>query len=179
MLFRSASRLAAYLHARDSGSTASIDAATGLYDVQGLAHFARELGRRAYHHRAPLACIALSPDVAGEREGLDAAEQLRVVAEVLVAHGRRSDALGRLGASEFAVIAPGTDAEGAVGLVQRMTRALQGAAANTGLSLSLRAGYDAVANVRYAPFAPEHLLARAVQALRKARISGEWIAVAE
>src|SRR3989440_10766435 len=134
---------------------------TGLYTLRGLALRAQELTLQAFHHAASLACVALAPD----------AGAVDLVAGVLRAMGRRSDAIGRVGPGEFAVVAPGTDRAGAVLLAERVACAVQ-AAARDGELPGLRAGYDAVANARYAPIEPKNLLGRATSALRVAKTDG-------
>ena len=133
--------------------------ATGLYTLRGLALRAQELTLQAFHHAASLACLAIA--------ALDA----ELLAGVLRAVGRRSDAIGHVGPGEFAVVAPGTDCAGAVHLAQRLARALQAVAPKrkVGGLLGLRAGYDAVTNARYTPIEPKNLLGRATSALRVAK----------
>jgi len=135
------------------------DEQSGLYDLRGLAHRAREVTLQAFHHRAGLACVAFAP----------AAQERDQFAHVLATGGRQSDAIGRLGAAEFAVVAAAIDSEGAVKLAERLAR-LDPAA-------SLRAGYVAVGNVRYTPLEPQNLLAHARSALRLAQAehAGAWI----
>jgi len=135
------------------------DAGSGLYDVRGLAHRARELTLQAFHHHAGLACVALAP-------ATDAEEPF---ARALASGGRQSDAIGRTGSAEFAVVAPGTDRGGAVKLAERFARLAPGVA--------LRAGYVAVGNVRYTPLEPKNMLAHARRALRVAQAehAGAWI----
>src|SRR5712691_8017405 len=153
---------------------ASIADATGFYTVRGLALRAQELTLQAFHHAQPLACVALAPVTT---DGLNAAA-VDLLGEVLLGTGRRSDAIGRVGRGEFAVIAPGTDGRGAVLLAERLAR---GVKTLTGGSESgtpgLRAGYDAVGNARYTPIEPKNLLARATTALRAAKGQGgpNWI----
>src|SRR5438552_2233980 len=92
--------------------------------------------------------------------------------------GRQSDAFGRIGPNEFAIIAPGSDAQGAMTLAARLLEAVEGVTGEPGdpaPRVRLHAGYDAVPNARYAPLGPEDLLARAVRALRRARASGASI----
>src|SRR5207245_2705744 len=103
-----AAKLARRLLARDATAGAAVDPATGLYDVQGLARCARDLTRRAFNHRAPLACVVLAPEVT-DADPDDAAATLVMarVAKALKASGRQSDAFGRIGPNEFASIAPG------------------------------------------------------------------------
>jgi len=129
---------------------------TGLYTLRGLALRAQELTLQAFHHAASLACVAFA--------GVDS----ELLGRVLRAGGRRSDAIGRVGPGEFAVVAPGTDHAGAVLLAERVAQAVQAGARDGGLP-ALRAGYDAVANARYTPIEPKNLLGRATSALRIAK----------
>src|SRR2546425_10842243 len=97
------------------------------------------------------------------------------VAKALKASGRQSDAFGRIGPNEFAIIAPGSDAQGAMTLAARLLQAAEGVTGQPGHPaprMRLHAGYDAVSNARYAPLGPEDLLARAVRALRRGRAAG-------
>ena len=155
----------------------SIADATGFYTVRGLALRAQELTLQAFHHAQPLACVALAPVTA---DGQNAAA-VDLLAEVLRGTARRSDAIGRLGPGEFAVIAPGTDRAGAVLLAERLARGVKvlvGGGVEGGTSgPGLRAGYDAVGNARYTPIEPKNLLARATTALRAAEGQGgpNWI----
>ena len=149
----------------------SIADATGFYTVRGLALRAHELTLQAFHHAQPLACIAVAPVTADGQDGA----AVELLAHVLRTTGRRSDAIGRLGSGEFAVIAPGTDRPGAVQLAERLARAVTTAAGTRGPGL--RVGYDAVGNARYTPIEPKNLLARATTALRAAKGQGapNWI----
>jgi PleD family two-component response regulator len=151
---------------------ASVADASGFYTVRGLALRAQELTLQAFHHAEPLACVALAP-VTFDGRNAGAVDRL---AEVLRATGRRSDAIGRVGPGEFAVIAPGTDRAGAVLLAGRVARAVSGASGESARG-GLRAGYDAVGNARYTPIEPKNLLARATTALRAAKGQGgpNWI----
>src|SRR6266704_3586873 len=108
-------------------------------------------------------CVTFAPALEGE----PSVELLQVVGRTFHAGGRRSDAIGRVGQGEFAVVAPGTDAVGAVKLAERFRRAMP--------TPELRAGYDAVGNVRYTPVEPKDLLARAARALQLAKAEGKWI----
>src|SRR6266850_3380052 len=149
----------------------SVADSSGFYTVRGLALRAQELTLQAFHHAQPLACVALAP-VTFDGRNAGAVDRL---AEVLRATGRRSDAIGRVGPGEFAVIAPGTDRAGAVLLAERVARAVSSAPGESGPGL--RAGYDAVGNARYTPIEPKNLLARATTALRAAKGQGgpNWI----
>ncbi|OLB58298.1 MAG: hypothetical protein AUI13_07110 [Gemmatimonadetes bacterium 13_2_20CM_2_69_23] len=156
---------------RAQGGQAVQDEA-GLYTTRGLALRAQELTLQAFHHGAALACVALAPVGDGTADGAGA---VQLVARVLCASGRRSDAIGRIGPSEFAVVAPGTDGAGAVMLAQRVAKAVR--AASGAEPPALRAGYDAVGNTRYTPVEPKNLLARATSALRiaKGEAGANWI----
>jgi len=152
----------------------SVADASGFYTVRGLALRAHELTLQAFHHAQPLACVALAPVTVDGQNG----DAVNLLGRVLRATGRRSDAIGRVGPGEFAVIAPGTDRAGAVLLAERLARAVTTAAGGGSTSApGLRAGYDAVGNARYTPIEPKNLLARATTALRAAKGLGgpNWI----
>ena len=152
----------------------SVADASGFYTVRGLALRAHELTLQAFHHAQPLACVAVAPVTVDGQNG----DAVSLLGRVLRATGRRSDAIGRVGPGEFAVIAPGTDRAGAVLLAERLARAVTTAAGGDSTSApGLRAGYDAVGNARYTPIEPKNLLARATTALRAAKGLGgpDWI----
>ncbi|MBI4421407.1 MAG: response regulator [Gemmatimonadetes bacterium] len=154
-----------------------IDPVTGLYNRQGLVRRARELGAQAFRHHDALACVALSLELEPtEPHGLPPEDVLRPAVmqcgKALQSTGRPSDPVGRLAVTEFAVLAPATDATGAAKMAERLCRALRGAAQQTNLPRAARrvtAGYEAVANLGYSPMDPMELLARATAALRTAR----------
>src|SRR5207247_2396224 len=143
--------------------TEAVQDDAGLYTTRGLALRAQELTLQAFHHGAALACVALASIPTSDGDG---AAGVQLLARVLRASGRRSDAIGRIGPGEFAVVAPGTDGVGAVMLAQRVARALRAASGDA--APPLRAGYDAVGNTRYTPVEPKPLLARATRAPRLA-----------
>ena len=123
--------------------------------------------------------MVLAPEVVdGAADDAAVAQVLTRVAKALKTSGRQSDAFGRIGPNEFAIIAPGSDAQGAMTLAARLLQAVEGGTGEPGdpaPRVRLHAGYDAVPNARYAPLGPEDLLARAVRALRRARASGASI----
>jgi GGDEF domain-containing protein len=88
------------------------------------------------------------------------------VAQSMFNAGRRSDVRGQIGVTEFAVLAPGTDAMGAQGLAQRIAFAARESAERQGLEARVRVGYDAISNLGYEPLDPVALLQRARTALR-------------
>ena len=101
-----------------------VDEETGLYNARGLARRAREIGGEAIRRNDALACVAFSTEQEAAGAEIDSAESNRVVAETVsrVCHcsARLSDAIGRVGPNEFAIIAPGTTEEGAEHIVARL-----------------------------------------------------------
>jgi diguanylate cyclase (GGDEF)-like protein len=177
-------KVGAYVRAKLDADRARVegllDPITGLYNRQGLARRARELGSQAFREHGPLACLALALDVESAAEPAPA-EQVRVgpatavvrCVQALKSSARLSDVIGRLGAMEFAVLAPGTDDSGARRLAERLAGTLQGNA-DTQPPLRVRCGYEAVANLGYAPIEPVELLVRASAALRTGKVEGGW-----
>jgi diguanylate cyclase (GGDEF)-like protein len=169
----------AYVHAKREADRSRIegliDPQTGIYNRQGLARRARELGSAAVRNHSALACVvlALDLDTAGFTAGEEADGALGRGVHTLQSTARRSDVMGRLGPTEFAVLAPGTDASGARRLAERLASSLQVAMARapaTGLApLGVRFGYEAASNLGYAPVEPVELLVRASTALRTGR----------
>src|SRR5438067_10864696 len=112
-------KIGAYVHAKLDADRARteglLDAATGLYNRQGLARRARELGSQAFRDHGPLACVVLVVDL--EPQDLAPGQQGSGIVgrcvQALKASARLSDVIGRLSPTEFAVLAPGTDAAGA------------------------------------------------------------------
>src|SRR5882672_5936895 len=100
-----------------------VDDVTGLYSTHGLARRAGELILQAARHNASVACVAVAPDRAspeGAEAGADGLDALRAVARLLEASGRRSDAIGRIGPAQFAVVAAGVNRVGARQLAKRL-----------------------------------------------------------
>jgi diguanylate cyclase (GGDEF)-like protein len=153
-----------------------LDPATGLYNARGLARRAREIGADAARRRDALACIAFAPDAATstlserrlEELGSRVAEHLGAV---IRRTGRGSDAIGRLGQAEFAIIAPATEASGAERLAQRVREMLEAApfdADGDNTSVRVRAGYCAVPDFAESSVDVVEMLVRAAGALRQA-----------
>jgi diguanylate cyclase (GGDEF)-like protein len=161
----------------DLRSHSLLDELTGLYNMKGLARRAREIGAEVFRRRTSLACLAFAPS----REMLDESEQYggpmstRVVQHlgaVCRDIGRISDAFGRLGPVEFAVVAPTTDNDGAEKLVDRLTQALEErplSLRGTERPLRIRAGYCAVANYADSPIDAVDMLVRATSVLHQLR----------
>jgi PleD family two-component response regulator len=149
-----------------------LDDSTGLYNVRGLARRAREMGAEASRRHSALACVAVTA-VAGE-EGADELDPR--VAEELGDLCRRtarcSDAVGRLGRSDFAILAPATDDAGAVRLAERLREGAAISVFSSSESIGnyeLRAGYCAYQDFSKSPVDAVELLLRAATALRHVR----------
>jgi PleD family two-component response regulator len=157
---------------RDQGL---LDVDTGLYNAQGLLRRISEIGAVAVRHKRPLACVVLSPEADPELAGRSAAvaqtagwspNSVRALAAALTAAGRASDTIGRLSATEFVIVAPDTDAEGVIGLAERIRSAMETAEQAPDRPMNLRIGCYAVPNFRDASIAPTEMLIRAAEALR-------------
>jgi PleD family two-component response regulator len=158
-----------------------LDSGTGLYNMRGLARRAREIGSDAIRRREALACVVFAPE--GELETSDeetpGEELVRMsdqVGAVFRQVGRMSDAIGRLGPTEFAVIAPATGADGAVRLVNRLGGAVEATripVRGGERSVRVKAGYCAVPDFAESPVDAVELLLRATTALRDLRSGGE------
>jgi DNA-binding response OmpR family regulator len=149
-------QLDAYLQAKRHVDSAFaqglIDRATALHSPMGLVRRARELGALMTRTHGSLACIVF----ALETEHASAA-----IAHVVAQNTRTSDVVGTLEPTTVTVLAPATDRVGAAKLAERVGGTLRDPA--------LRVGYDAVANLTYAPMDPVELLARARAAVRHGR----------
>src|SRR5438128_1554330 len=184
-------KLGAYVRAKLDADRARaeglLDSATGLYNRQGLARRARELGSQAFRDHGPLACVVLVVDL--EPQDLAPGQQGSGIVgrcvQAIKASARLSDVIGRLSPTEFAVLAPGTDAVGARRLAERLASSVStpnttGEPATAGSTVTpsprVRCGYEAVANVGYAPIEPVDLLVRAAAAVRTGKTdSGSWL----
>jgi DNA-binding NarL/FixJ family response regulator len=156
--------LEAHIRAKRSIDTAlaenALDPAGALHGRAVLARRARELGGLMARKHGGLACLVLATDAAATDPtiGSRVARALRI-----------SDVVGALSATGIAVLAPGTDHQGAAGLARRLVAVL--GIANAGRTqlvpgTTLRVGYDAVANLKYSPIDPVDLLVRADAAVQ-------------
>ena len=158
-----------------------LDSGTGLYNMRGLARRAREIGSDAIRRREALACVVFAPETELENVDEEAPEEelLRMsdqVGAVFRQVGRVSDAIGRLGPTEFAVIAPATGADGAVRLVNRLGEAVEATripVRGGERSVRVKAGYCAVPDFAESSVDAVELLLRATTALRDLRSGGE------
>jgi len=152
-----------------------VDQPTGLYNLRGLTRRAREIGAEASRRHDALSCVAFSAETdAPPGNDRDIEETLvRVVeqlGEIIRRTGRASDAIGRLGQSEFAIIAPGTSATGAVKLVERLRASVESSPFPVGArAMRIRAGYSTVPDFAESPVDAVEVLLRATTALRHLR----------
>ncbi len=160
-----------------------VDYLTGLYNVRGLEQRAKEITSVARREGQAIACVVLAPIFEFDRD-LSAKSQAPIsgtaarCGTALKSAGRTSDAVGRLGPLEFAVLAPSTDKDGAVLLAERLAEALRSSLEAEQLtSFDVRAGFEAVANAGETTMALSDLLVHATLALQRLRrmSNGEWI----
>ena len=153
-----------------------LDPGSGLYNMRGLSRRAREIGAEAFRRRDPVACVVFSPD--SEEEEPDEEEVRRMTDQLALLFrqsGRASDAIGRLGQSEYGVIAPATGPEAAVRLVRRLGGAIESSpipVRGGERTLKLRAGYCAVPDFAESSVDAVELLLRATTALRDLKREG-------
>jgi diguanylate cyclase (GGDEF)-like protein len=155
-----------------------LDQGTGLYNMRGLARRAREIGSDALRRHDPLACVVFSPEA--EDETADTGQEVDKISDqvglLFKRTGRASDAIGRLGPAEFAVIAPATGPDAALRLVRRLSGAIEGsplALRGGERAIRIRAGYCAVPDFAQAAIDAVELLLRATTALRDLRREGK------
>ncbi len=178
-------RTEAYIRAKFEAESARdqclVDRVTGLYNLRGLERRDRELRSQAYRDNRALACVVLSltPEPGHEMSSEEASHEAVVrLGKALTEAGRVSDAIGRLGPTEFAILAPGTDGKGAEQLAQRLAESVDRLESQAGpdkVVFRFRAGYDAVANVREKPVEARDLMLHATMALRSTKANGDRI----
>jgi PleD family two-component response regulator len=144
-----------------------VDPATGLYNMRGLSRRAREVGAEVVRRQVPLTCVVVTAqaDPARPHAGPEQA-MAETVGGVLRQHGRASDVIGRLGDSEYAVIAPGTPGSGAVQMVERLDRILQSREGQPPAWFRLRGGYCAIPDLAASRLDVLQVLHQASNALR-------------
>ena len=95
----------------------------------------------------------------------------RKLGDLLLSLTRASDAVARMAESEFVVLAPGTDREGADRLIERVIEKLSG---DGPAEISLQAGICAVSGDEPDSPAAEEFLSRATNALREVQTRESW-----
>ncbi|MEP7086676.1 MAG: response regulator [Gemmatimonadota bacterium] len=152
-----------------------LDQATGLYNMQGMVRRAREMSADAQRLHAPISCVAFTPVATTDSEITSPA-----ITEIMVERlgaivrrtGRASDAIGRLGPTEFAIIAPATEEPGAIRMMERLESQLSDMLTQPdGIAqrVELRAGYCSIADGARSAVDAVEMLLRANSALRDAR----------
>jgi len=152
-----------------------VDQATGLYNMQGMLRRAREMSADAHRLHAPISCVAFTPVATATSDPAPPAlteimvEQLGAIVR---RSGRASDAVGRLGPTEFAIIAPATEEPGAIRMMERIEASLSDALTNRdGIAqrVALRTGYCSIPDGARSAVDAVEMLLRANTALRHAR----------
>jgi GGDEF domain-containing protein len=163
-------RVRIYVAARqdaDRASTASlVDVESGLYNAAGLARRSRELGSEAARRRTDLAIVSIGADIGAASLPADAMPKY---GEILRNTGRPYDVIGRLGPTEFVVLAPATGTTGAARFARRLGSAFRSALLKSlppGADVRVRAGFSALRTFSYTPVEPMEMVSRAMAALR-------------
>jgi PleD family two-component response regulator len=156
-----------------------VDPESGLYNLKGFARRARELGADLTRRGVALSCVAFSPTVESLTAATEAGADEAAVAEYLGGICRRStrmsDLVGRIGPSEFAVLAPGMTDEGAARLADRIADAVVDSPLRVGGAaqpVRLRVVQTTVANAAESPLDAVDLLQRTTGALRTVGVRG-------
>jgi diguanylate cyclase (GGDEF)-like protein len=145
--------------------------------MRGLVRRAREISAEAQRLHAPIACAAFTPITADAgqsefRPGTLSDSFIQQLGAVVRRIGRISDAIGRMGQAEFAIIAPATTAAEAVEMIERIREAIEAEPlAMDGLHqrVEIRAGYCAVPDFAESTIDAVEMLLRAATALRHVR----------
>jgi two-component system cell cycle response regulator len=130
----------------------------------------RELGHLAQRHPGPVACAVLAPEPDWEAGGQSepAEGQVERLARRVARAARRSDVVGRVSQTEFAVVAPGTSTVEGLLLARRLVA--DAATDEEGRPpLRVRVGCCGVDDFGEVAMDPVELLVRATMALRRAQ----------
>jgi PleD family two-component response regulator len=169
-------KMATFLRARrrlaEAEATSLIDPQTGLYSARGLRHWAAQLGARASRNHEALACVVVTSSTPGDAtsSGKPVSAALSYMSDLVRAKSRKSDVVGYVGESRFAILAPDTDEAGARQFVGRLQQALErtvgGADAET--QTPLHAGFYAAADFSASGVDATEVVDRAEAALQYA-----------
>ena len=173
-------KLSTFLRAREqlaAGKAKSmLDPTSGLYTPFGLHQLAEQLEARAVRNHETFACLAFSPQPAGDGDGkrFGDDEGFADVAHLLLEQARKSDVVAKTGDSQLSILAPDTDAAGARLLVARLQKELSAASRKSRLggAIPLRAGSCAVPDLAAANVDLNELVHRAESALASLPLSG-------
>jgi diguanylate cyclase (GGDEF)-like protein len=151
-----------------------VDEETGLYNARGLARRAREIGGEAIRRSDALACVAFSPvDDTDASVGMDGdPEVAEAISRICQCSARLSDAVGRIGPNEYAIIAPGAAEDGAERIVARLRESFESVPVLINEHehrLRLATSVAAVTNLAESAVDAMELLYRATTSLRQAR----------
>ncbi|HKW48593.1 MAG TPA: response regulator [Gemmatimonadaceae bacterium] len=152
-----------------------VDEETGLYNARGLARRAREIGGEAIRRSDALACVAFS--ALGDSDAAAAAadadhEIAETISRICQCSARLSDAVGRIGPNEYAIIAPGAGEDGAERIVARLRDSLESVPVRIqehDHRFRLAASVAAVSNLAESAVDAMELLYRATTSLRQVR----------
>jgi len=172
LLLRLDSFLKAKVESNRTREESLVDPITGLYSTRGLVRRIEEVVAGAIRYSRPLACIAIST---GGEDGaaVENTERARQLASAFRSSSRVCDSVGRVGRTEFVIVAPDTDPAGAQRLAERLTERLSEMAGSDGVSDQVRIGYFAVPNLRQAAVDPAELIGAATLALRRTQARGD------
>ncbi len=171
-------KMTTYVRARrrieDVQATSLIDPLTGLYSVYGLQQWAEQLGARAVRKHEPFACVAVTSNsvVDSPATGKPASTELTYMADVCRSMSRKSDVIGYVGESRFAILAPDTDETGARQFVDRLQRAVSRTSSTMQADQpysGLHAGFYAVPDFSSAGVDAQEVVRRAKTALLHAQ----------
>ena len=156
---------------RDSGT----DPETGLLNRHGVTRRARELLWLESLQHSPLACLVLRVQADGDHAGRVAQHCAATLRNAV----RLTDVIARLAPTDFAVVAPDTDARGARNLAARLVAGIREGfvSSEPRNALGISVGYEVVFSGAAKPIGAEALLLRATTALRAGRADPEhrWI----
>ncbi len=175
-------RLQSYLEARfeldQIREQSLVDVLTGLYNLRGLERRVEEIASIATREKQPMACVVLAPTTEFESNDQPLSLAATRCGSAIRRAGRISDAIGRLGSLEFAVVAPSTDENGAIRLAERLAEAIRSSAVGKDAAdFDVRAGFEAVSDLREASVLPADFLVHAAKALQESKRlgNGDWI----
>jgi two-component system, cell cycle response regulator len=146
-------------------SDTMIDPETGLYSHTGILRRIREVTAAAERYNRPIACIVFEAGSGDEEATELTGALLAEIAGALRQATRRSDIIGRIGPTQFAIITPDTPEQGAEVVAARLRG--YGGIRDTGTTrVRNRAGVYAVANAKDLALDPTELVIRAANASR-------------